>query len=47
MSLPTGRQGKHKTQNAITQKISGLIVEKSKLPFEFYILDLLALLSTG
>jgi hypothetical protein len=40
MSLPTGRQAKLKTQNALTQKIFGLILEKSKSPFEFYILDL-------
>jgi hypothetical protein len=30
-----------------TSEIFGSIVEKSKLSFEFYILDLLALLSTG
>jgi hypothetical protein len=40
MSLPTGRQAKYKTQNLMTQKIFGSIVDKSKLPFEFYILDL-------
>jgi hypothetical protein len=27
MSLPTGRQAKHKTQNRMTQKIFGSIVD--------------------
>jgi hypothetical protein len=40
MSLPTGRQAMHKTQNRMTWKIFVLIAEKSKLRFEFYILDL-------
>jgi hypothetical protein len=40
MSLHAGWQAKHKTQNRMTLKIFGSIVEKSKLPFEFWILDL-------
>jgi hypothetical protein len=40
MSLPTGRQAKHKTQNRMIQEIFGPISEKSKLSFEFFILDL-------
>jgi hypothetical protein len=40
MPLPTCRQAKHKAQNLITYKILGEIVEKSRLPFEFHILDL-------
>ncbi len=47
MSLPTGRQAKHKTQKRMRQKIFGSIVDKSKLLLEFYFLDLLALLSRG
>jgi hypothetical protein len=40
MSLPTGRQAKDKTQKCMILKIYGSIVEKPKLLFEFYILDL-------
>jgi hypothetical protein len=40
MSLPTGRQAKHKTQNPMIYKILGSLVEKEKLPFGFCILDL-------
>jgi hypothetical protein len=44
MSLRTGRQAMH-NQNRMTWKIFGSIVQKSNLLFEFYILDLPALLS--
>jgi hypothetical protein len=39
MSLPTGRQAKHKTQNRMTYEIFGSTVEKSKwfLSFRLWI----------